>query len=159
MVNDAVQTSWHAYWDIDLKHGNLPPPTGLTKEELGRWNDDTVGDNEPIDAYLYWKIRDLTKLVLDFPSQPCVHHYVKGPDDVWGRLDQDTQNQLLTWAPQARMHLNSGEWRPFVSAWVWRMLYDNLFSPQAINKWSGDAWIAFGKLQEILPGKYRYLLK
>lgn len=45
-----------------------------------------------------------------------------------------------------------------LQAWVWRVLYDNLFSLDCSDKWRDGPWAAFGIQLQDMKGARRYLL-
>lgn len=81
------------------------------------------------------------------------------PEDLsWEDLDTETQNRLKEWAPEAEQYVadltTCGGLSQLLLAWVWRILFYNLFSADCDDKWAGEAWAGFGKMLQGLQGNY-----
>jgi hypothetical protein len=112
-------------------------------EQLKRFNDLTIFDQP--DFYIpvkFWP--DLKQQVLEF-SRDCL------PDSIpWGAVDESTASRAKAISPCADKCLaDCGECPYFMIAWTWRILCDNLFSPQCEDKWASGPWRAY--FLQVLP--------
>ncbi|KAI9158073.1 hypothetical protein HJFPF1_06062 [Paramyrothecium foliicola] len=135
-----------AYWKNDLSYGNVHPPLGISEAERKRWNDILL-DRTPVDYLHEHLVPNLEDWMDRFIGYIPSSRYVGTRTDYWNLLDDDLQAQLLAWAPSAPKLLNSkATFYVFIKAWCWRLLYDNLFSPECSEKWCGEFWAAYGKV-------------
>ena len=72
----------------------------------------------------------------------------------WDSLSSDTQDKIKVWAPKAKEYIEDEMFgcARLIEAWVWRILYDNLLSPDCADKWCGEHWADYGKLRRTLQG-------
>ncbi|KPM41277.1 hypothetical protein AK830_g5314 [Neonectria ditissima] len=76
----------------------------------------------------------------------------------WNSLGIEIQGKIQRWAGNKGERYIEDERASGVGAetlcdaWVWRLLYDNLFSPNCTDKWFGEHWVAYGKLRLALRG-------
>jgi hypothetical protein len=71
----------------------------------------------------------------------------------WQKLDSAVKAKLLAICPKAHVYVEKRkhrEARELFPALIWRVLYDNLFSPQCSDKWAGEAWASFGVIYRSL---------
>jgi hypothetical protein len=68
----------------------------------------------------------------------------------WRLLDKSTKADLTAIAPKVRLfcddlqrHCMDG----LFEGWVWRLFWNHLFSPECMDKWAGEQWSNFGRLQ------------
>ncbi|VUC26384.1 unnamed protein product [Clonostachys rosea] len=82
--------------------------------------------------------------------------YVFPPKCMWHLVDDSVKTQLLAISPRAAEFCEDPESRGcwwLFGAWIWRILYDNLFSLACTDKWAGADWAAFGCLVKSLGEK------
>ncbi|KAH6989704.1 hypothetical protein BKA56DRAFT_728128 [Ilyonectria sp. MPI-CAGE-AT-0026] len=130
----------------------------LEDEEAERWQGgDSHRDLFGKPVYLYQPFENFKYTVdgdvLTF-TRECL------PLDLsWEDLDTETQNRLKEWAPDAEQYVadlsTTGGLLQLLSAWVWRILFYNLFSADCDDKWAGEAWAAFGKMLRGFQGRIR----
>ncbi|CAI6091911.1 unnamed protein product [Clonostachys chloroleuca] len=67
-------------------------------------------------------------------------------------LDDETKEKLLSFCPIAPRIIEDGDkgCSHLKLAWVWRILYDNLLSPDCNDEWSTEGWAHLGSLQQSL---------
>lgn len=72
----------------------------------------------------------------------------------WNILSEETQAKLTNWAPKAKQYIEGDLLLrgALYLAWVWRVLYEHLFSAECTDKWSGEHWSNYGKLRSELGG-------
>jgi hypothetical protein len=119
------------------------------EQELSRWNDYILSDGAIKSLHgLIW--RQLRSDVRAFVTN-CF-----APSCSWESLDETTRAKLTALTPKAAMFAESKAFRcarSLFEAWIWRILYDNLFSPDCVDKWLGEEWASFGRIQRALRGK------
>ncbi|KEY69007.1 hypothetical protein S7711_10689 [Stachybotrys chartarum IBT 7711] len=74
----------------------------------------------------------------------------------WHLIGETTRARLLAITPQAPYFVEEGVFggaEVFFTAWIWRILYDDLFSPDCSSKWAGESWVAFGILHRTIGSK------
>ncbi|CAG9953671.1 unnamed protein product [Clonostachys rosea f. rosea IK726] len=75
------------------------------------------------------------------------------PRCIWSLVEDDIKAQLLAISPRAADFCEDPEYKGcwlLFGAWIWRILYENLFSLNCRDKWSGSDWTTFGCLRESL---------
>ncbi|KAI9155627.1 hypothetical protein HJFPF1_08214 [Paramyrothecium foliicola] len=71
----------------------------------------------------------------------------------WDQLSDTNKAQLSSWVSNPKRYIEgngTGSGRCFFAACVHHFLYDNLFSIQCLEKWRGEDWFLFGKVQATL---------
>lgn len=95
----------------------------------------------------------------------------------WNELRHSDKDWLMIWVPRARLWLETerefgyrdllrawGEFSPsllfvtlvrwFANLLVWRILWEQLFSPDApADKWNGEDWVNYSKFQKVWEGR------
>ncbi|CAH0058733.1 unnamed protein product [Clonostachys solani] len=77
------------------------------------------------------------------------------PSYLWKDLSKENQAEIEVWASHAQEWMESSERlrsNLFFEAWIFRLLYDHLFSPECQDKWSCEMWKSYGQLQCSLGG-------
>lgn len=119
------------------------------KEEMKRWDDFAFDVLAPEALALTWWL-DLDAKVTNFTRAAFPHGCG------WQLLDKSTQAKLTAVCPNAARFLEDrmfqGAWI-LSNAWIWRILYENLFSPTCSGKWSGEEWASFRVRQRCLGGR------
>ncbi|CAG9981860.1 unnamed protein product [Clonostachys byssicola] len=75
------------------------------------------------------------------------------PKCSWNLVGDDIKAQLLAISPRAADLCEDPEYKGcwlIFEAWIWRILYENLFSLKCRDKWSSSEWTTFGCLREFL---------
>lgn len=123
-----------------------------SEAEAGSW---THGAFLPSsDHYIHMKIWD------DLAAQ--IQIFVKlvfPPKCIWSLVEDDIKAQLLAISPRAADFCEDPEYKGcwlLFGAWIWRILYENLFSLNCRDKWSGSDWTTFGCLRESLGGMFSF---
>ncbi|CAH0026856.1 unnamed protein product [Clonostachys rhizophaga] len=68
----------------------------------------------------------------------------------WDRLPGVWQDEISEWATNAPNHFNSSNKNVVENifiAWIFRILYERVFSGADPDKWNGELWQSFGKIQ------------
>lgn len=76
----------------------------------------------------------------------------------WQQLDNATKAKLTAICPKAAIFVEKKQWsnaRELFEAFIWRILYDNLFSPQCSDKWAGETWASFGRVDRSVRRKLK----
>ncbi|CAG9972582.1 unnamed protein product [Clonostachys byssicola] len=75
---------------------------------------------------------------------------------MWHLVDDVTKEKLLSFCPTAPRIIEDGGGgcSHLMLAWVWRILYDNLLSPDCTDKWSTEGWAHLGSFQQSLRSKF-----
>ncbi|CAH0003100.1 unnamed protein product [Clonostachys byssicola] len=77
------------------------------------------------------------------------------PSYLWKDLSKENQAEIEVWASHAQEWMESSERlraQCFFEAWIFRLLYDHLFSPECQDKWSCEMWKIYGQQQYALRG-------
>ncbi|CAH0017960.1 unnamed protein product [Clonostachys rhizophaga] len=77
------------------------------------------------------------------------------PSYMWKDLSKENQAEIEVWASHAQEWMESSERlraQCFFEAWIFRLLYDHLFSPECQDKWSCEMWKIYGQQQYALRG-------
>jgi hypothetical protein len=82
----------------------------------------------------------------------------------WDVVDKKTEENLVSFAPKARQYIDllaeTNTWlgsQLFFEAWILRILCDNLFSPDSVDKWRPGPWASFGRIYRATKGVLRIL--
>ena len=73
----------------------------------------------------------------------------------WNLLDSSTKADLTAIAPKASLFSEDVKGMCMLElfeAWIWRLLWDHLLSPDCMDKWAGEKWSCFGRLHMSLRG-------
>lgn len=68
----------------------------------------------------------------------------------WDRLPGVYQDEICKWATNAPDHFNSSNENNVINiftAWIHHILYEHVFSGTDPDKWNGELWQSFGKIQ------------
>ncbi|VUC26445.1 unnamed protein product [Clonostachys rosea] len=68
----------------------------------------------------------------------------------WDRLPGECQDEISKWATNASDHFNSSNEdnvHDIFAAWIHHILYEHVFSGADPDKWNGELWQSFGKIQ------------
>ncbi|VUC20971.1 unnamed protein product [Clonostachys rosea] len=83
------------------------------------------------------------------------------PGYSWKNLSKEIQAEIEVWASHAQEWMESSNALRsgcFFEAWIFRLLYDHLFSPGCQDKWSCEMWKLYGQLQCSLRDENLYKL-
>uniref|UniRef100_A0A8H7TQ58 Uncharacterized protein n=1 Tax=Bionectria ochroleuca TaxID=29856 RepID=A0A8H7TQ58_BIOOC len=71
---------------------------------------------------------------------------------MWHLLDDKTKGELISFCPLSPRIIEDGNkgCHHLMLAWVWRILYDNLLSPDCTDKWSTEGWAHLGSFHQSL---------
>ncbi|KAM5350971.1 hypothetical protein ACJ41O_003694 [Fusarium nematophilum] len=122
------------------------PPGLLSVIETKRWNHEAFQNMYSMDH-----IRDLMWEDLDINISRFAGACLPGTPVSWEGLDAETQDRIKRWAPAARAYFEDVVTTKVVmKSWVWRIIFDNLFSPNCRDKWLGQHWADFDNLRRSL---------
>lgn len=79
----------------------------------------------------------------------------------WDPVDEDTKQLLVAFAPNAKHYIdycskNGLNSQAIYEAWIWRILYDHLFSRNSVEKWRPGPWTSFGQMHRAMKGTGSY---
>uniref|UniRef100_A0A8H7NAH5 Uncharacterized protein n=1 Tax=Bionectria ochroleuca TaxID=29856 RepID=A0A8H7NAH5_BIOOC len=119
---------------------------GLVKQfnkALSKWDYDSINATECGEMISeFWE--GLRALVLGFV------HKTFPPAYSWDRLPGVYQDEISEWATNAPNYFNSSN-KDLVEdifiAWIFHILYEHVFSGADPDKWNGELWQSFGKIQ------------
>lgn len=134
----------------------VPTVSLHSKEEQQRWRESAAstqstnpwGFQGHPDAELEW-----------FRTQPVTQFVIDGVGDSesleWENLSAQTRDRITRWVsePTAKAYVEEGFHDLLMEAWVWRILFDNLLSPDCIDKWSSQPWVDYDKARRGFQGK------
>jgi hypothetical protein len=124
---------------------------GLVKQfnkALSKWDYDSINASECGEMISeFWE--GLRALVLGFV------HKTFPPAYSWDRLPGVYQDEISEWATNAPNYFNSSN-KDLVEdifiAWIFHILYEHVFSGADPDKWNGELWQSFGKIQASARG-------
>ncbi|VUC28187.1 unnamed protein product [Clonostachys rosea] len=133
----AAQPKWNEVYSFD---------PSLNRGEIERWEHDAFleGSYQKRDLHHLWD-----QLNTRMHSFICL---VRPRKCMWHLLDDRTKDKLTSFCPIAARIIEDDKkgCHHLMLAWIWRIVYDNLLSPDCTDKWSNEEWAHLGSFQQSL---------
>ncbi|VUC28500.1 unnamed protein product [Clonostachys rosea] len=123
------------------------PPSPIPLKNEGKWRSFVYGDLRDIQQHgikrLWSELRcDITLLVKEWMPERYL----------WEDLSEESRKEISSWASNAKGYIENDQKKyssALFEAWIFHLLYENLFSLDCHEKWSSPDWAMFGQLQRI----------
>ncbi|KAL6405108.1 beta strand repeat-containing protein [Ilyonectria robusta] len=129
-----------------------PSASLITKEERVRWKDEDIFGYAAIPERVIHDFSSTLDQAVGLFANACLPNTYQLR---WESLDTEALNHIKAWAPKAELYLGHqyGGHGLLMSACVWRVLFDNLFSEDCHDKWAGQRWADYDKARRDFQGK------
>lgn len=130
-----------------------PPPPANAEEEK-RWNDEIFDDHNTkwVGTIVNSHFGTLEKRIYSYINAAFPY----ASECRWDSLSSEIKSELRQLTSKAELYLGNTLFdvaNHLYQAWIYQLLFDNLFSADCADKWAGKEWIAFGNLDKILRGR------
>ncbi|CAH0050926.1 unnamed protein product [Clonostachys solani] len=134
---EASQPKWNEIYSLN---------PSVDQAEIERWGHKAFHEG----SYYYQPLHDLWCKLSTYVS-----NFISATGPIkcmWHLLDDKTKGRLISFCPISPKIIEDGKkgCSHLMLAWVWRILYDNLLSPDCTDKWSSEEWAHLGSFQQSL---------